>query len=179
VEKMGTIEVFVYEGNLHSIGSDGYNNCSDTMSSFQQYHEENRDVVVPISKIDGGGKEKSFVLSKPGSQIISENTARNGYHWGKCIDVIKLRYCTTTALMLAGVIANPLAITWRCGVPPRRSVSLSPEGSPSSMTRPTYHTEMHRIVGDPTPDGNVPHRTVELIVIESDESDFDVDDDDM
>jgi hypothetical protein len=38
---------------------------------------------------------------------------------------------------------------------------------------------MHRIVGDPTPDGNVPHRTVELIVIESDESDFDVDDDDM
>jgi hypothetical protein len=151
--------------------------CSNQKSSFQHYHEENA-LVAPVLK--NGGEKKKFVLSKPGRQSIPDARPRVICRWGKCIDVITLRYGTAHGLILAGVISSPLSSTWRGGLPARRSITVSPEGSPNSSNLPNYHTEMQRIVGDPTPDGNVPHRTVEVIVIDdgSDESDFDDDDDD-
>jgi hypothetical protein len=172
LEKMGRVEVHVYEGTLVS------KNCGkdlNTKSSFLQYHENNA-MVVPVSQ--NGSEREKFVLSKPGRKKMSADTlSRSTYNLGRCIDVIKLRYCTARGLILAGVITNPLSFTWRSGLPPRRSVSLSPEGSPSSMIQPNYHTEMHRFVGDPTRDGNVPYRMVEVIVIDDESDESDIDDD--
>jgi hypothetical protein len=168
LDKMGRIEVHVYEGNLRFVSN--CNNGSYTKSSFQQFHEENT-MVVPVSQ-NSGEKEK-FVLSKPGQKVMPDiPTSRASFQIGRCIDVITLRYCSAKGLILAGVISHPLAITWRGGLPPpHRPVSLSP-GEVSA--RPNYRTEMHRIIGDPTPDGNIPHRTVEVLVID-DGSDDDVD----
>jgi hypothetical protein len=61
LEKMGRVEVFVYEGIK---GSNCTHNSQKTKSSFQQFHEENS-LVVPVSQ-NAVGEEKKFVLSKPG-----------------------------------------------------------------------------------------------------------------
>jgi len=85
------------------------------------------------------------------------------------LDVITLRYCSTKGLCKVGILPDlPYSTEFS-----KRTLPGKVDPPPTKKLR--WKTIMEKICDEQTPDGNVPSRNVEVLVLEDDAEDGDED----